>query len=239
MSARFLEIGLHAPDILASLDFYRRLGFTEASVGETWSHPYAAVSDGRIALGLHALDFASPSLTFVQPELLVRLDELEARGVELAFRKVGDDRFNEAGFDDPDQQRVAWLEARTFSPPARPPGQTSLLGWFEEYVLPVRDLDASQAFWEALGFVAVEDDDVPCPRRGLTSDALNIALWQTRQLDGPLLRFSATSLDKVRDTLEARSIGIDRRLPRLFDAGRVMLVVSPEGMPLLVEENAD
>ena len=72
MSARFLEIGLHAPDILASLDFYRRLGFTEASVGETWSHPYAAVSDGRIALGLHALDFASPSLTFVQPELLVR-----------------------------------------------------------------------------------------------------------------------------------------------------------------------
>lgn len=239
MTARFLEISLHAPDVLASLDFYRRLGFTEASVGETWSHPYAAVSDGRLALGLHAFEFASPSLTFVQPELLARLDELEARGVELAFRKVGDDRFNEAGFEDPDGQMIAWLEARTFSPTDRAADEVSALGWFEEYVLPVRDLDVAQAFWEGLGFVAVEESDSPCPRRGLTSDSLNLALWQTRQLDGPLLRFSAAGLDRVRDTLEARGIGADRRLPRLLDPERALVVVSPEGTALLVEEEAD
>ena len=39
MLGRFLEISVHAPDIVGSLEFYERLGFTQASAGETWQHP--------------------------------------------------------------------------------------------------------------------------------------------------------------------------------------------------------
>ena len=53
MLGRFLEFSLATPDIQASLDFYTRLGFSQAEVGEAWSHPYAVVTDGRICLGLH------------------------------------------------------------------------------------------------------------------------------------------------------------------------------------------
>ena len=48
---RFLEYSLATPDIRASLDFYTKLGFSQAEVGEAWPHPYAVVTDGRICLG--------------------------------------------------------------------------------------------------------------------------------------------------------------------------------------------
>jgi len=41
---RFLEIGVRAPDVPESLAFYESLGFVQASVGDTWSHPYAVVT---------------------------------------------------------------------------------------------------------------------------------------------------------------------------------------------------
>ncbi len=51
MLGRFLEFSLATPDIQASLDFYTKLGFSQAEVGEAWLHPYAVVTDGRICLG--------------------------------------------------------------------------------------------------------------------------------------------------------------------------------------------
>ena len=81
MLGRFLEYSLPTPDIQASLDFYTRLGFSQADVGEAWSHPYAVVTDGRIYLGLHQ-EAVAPALTFVKPELLKNLEILEARGLD-------------------------------------------------------------------------------------------------------------------------------------------------------------
>ena len=64
---RFLEVSLAATDVAESLAFYESLGFVQASVGETWPHPYAVVTDGRLSLGLHGLDFDSPLPTWVAP----------------------------------------------------------------------------------------------------------------------------------------------------------------------------
>ena len=66
---RFLEISIGTPVIRESLAFYESLGFVQAAVGETWSHPYAVVTDGQLFIGLHGRDVPSPSLTFVLPEL--------------------------------------------------------------------------------------------------------------------------------------------------------------------------
>ena len=70
---RFLEISLAATDVAESLAFYESLGFVQASVGETWPHSYAVVTDGRLCLGLHGLDFESPLPTWVAPSLRERL----------------------------------------------------------------------------------------------------------------------------------------------------------------------
>ena len=45
MIGRFLELSVQTDDILASVEFYERLGFRQLQVGETWSHPYAVLTD--------------------------------------------------------------------------------------------------------------------------------------------------------------------------------------------------
>jgi predicted lactoylglutathione lyase len=234
MLGRFLEISIHAPDVLDSLGFYERLGFTQASVGETWSHPYGVVTDGRLAIGLHRYEFPSPSLTFVQPDLMRRLESIEALGIDLAFRRVGADVFNEAGFTDPDGQMVALLEARTFSPVQRTTRDPSKLGWFEEIALPVRDLAVSGAFWERLGFVAAEQAEDPYPRTGLTSDSLNIGLWRTAHLERPALVFKDPEMPERIRRLQEAGIEFSGELPRMLDPARNALLVAPEGTLLLL-----
>jgi catechol 2,3-dioxygenase-like lactoylglutathione lyase family enzyme len=234
MLGKFLEVSIHAPDVLESLTFYEKLGFTQAPVGETWSHPYGVVTDGRLVIGLHRYEFPSPALTFVQPDLMRNLEILEATGIELAFRRVGTDVFNEAGFTDPDGQMVALLEARTFSPPQRAGHPVSRLGWFEEVALPVRELEASRAFWERLGFVAAEESEDPCPRAGLTSDSLNLGLWRTGQLDQPALVFAEPDMPERIERLRESGVEFARGLPRMLDPARNALLVAPEGTPLLL-----
>lgn len=234
MLGRFLEVSVHAPEILESLAFYERLGFTQATAGDVWKHPYAVVTDGRVFIGLHAYEFDSPALTFVQPDLMRHVEELEAGGIEMAFRKVGTDVFNEAGFTDPGGQMIAVLEARTFSPPERRAHETSRLGWFEEVALPVADLAGAAAFWERLGFVAAEEAEEPFPRIGLTSDSLNVALVQSGAIPRPALVF--TSEDMLARIAALREAGIEfsRRLPRALDPHRSALLQAPEGTLLLL-----
>jgi hypothetical protein len=86
---RFLEYSIPTPDIRASFDFYVKLGFSEAPAGETWTHPYAVVTDGRISIGLHRLEDAEPTLTFVKPDLLRHLPEFEGLGIEFDVRRLG------------------------------------------------------------------------------------------------------------------------------------------------------
>jgi len=234
MLGRFLEVSVHAPEILESLAFYERLGFTQATVGETWSHPYAVVTDGRLFIGLHAYEFASPALTFVQPDLMRHVEALEGLGVEMAFRKVGADVFNEAGFTDPGGQMIAMLEARTFSPPERRAHETSRLGWFEEVALPVRDLEPVAAFWERMGFIPAEESDEPFPRIALTSDTLNVALLHSGVVSQPAMVFTEEDMPARIAALKDSGIAFSRRLPRSLDPTRNALLEAPEGTLLLL-----
>ena len=232
MLGRFLEVSLQAPAILESWSYYQRLGFTAATVGEIWRHRYAAVTDGRIALGLHDAGVEAPLLSYVLPDLARHLPRLEDRGIGFDSRSLGDSSFNVARFTAPDGQAVRLLEARTFSPPeqARP----SLLGWFEEYAVPVADLAAARDFWEGCGFVTAAEDEVPWPHLALTSDSLNIGLHRTRELPGPTLVFSHEDVTGLRARLGEAGIACDARLPRALDARRHLLLEAPEGTRLLI-----
>lgn len=239
MFGRFLEISLHAPDILVSLAYYERLGFTQAAVGEIWQHPYAVVTDGRLCIGLHRYEFQSPALTFVQPDLERHVAALEEAGHEFAFKRVGADVFNEAGFPDPAGQMIALLEARTFSPPERRSHEMSRLGWFEEIALPVLNLDTSVAFWEGLGFVPAEESEQPFPHIGLTSDSLNVALMRSRGLGRTTLVFRDANMPaRIRQLADA-GIEFSQELPAGLDPARYALLVAPEGTPLLLTTGDD
>lgn len=228
MLGRFLEVSVPAPAILDSWEWYQRLGLTPAPVGEAWPHRYAVVTDGRLALGLHAESLEAPVLTFVRPGLAGHLAALAAHGIAVQRAELGDDRFHEAAFDDPDGHGLRLVEARTWSMPDRTP--PTLLGWFEEVALPVRDLEAARGFWERLGFVAAGGGDAPWPYLALTSDHLNVGLYRTRELAGPALVFVADDLAAVGERLATAGVAPESGGRRADE----LALVAPEGTRLLV-----
>lgn len=234
MIGRFLEISVHAPDVLASLEFYERLGFSQATTGEAWPYPYAVVTDGHLSLGLHERELSrSPLLSFVLPDLFEHLGALEGLGIEILNRRLGSDVFNEASIAAPGGQLIRLLEARTFSPLDRQPGETSRLGWYEEFVLPVPDIKAAERFWERLGFVPAEESEEPFPHIGLTSDSLDVALVAAGALARPALLFTDSKMPARIRGLADKGAEF-ARLPGKLDPSRNALLVAPEGTQLLL-----
>ncbi len=232
MLGKFLELSLPTPDIQASLDFYLKLGFSEALVGETWAHQYAVVTDGRIHLGLHREGVAEPTLTFVRPGLLGALDDLESRGIEFEYRRLGNDAFNELAWRDTDGHLLRLIEARTFSPTKRPSTQTSQCGYFIEIALPSFDLMAGKTYWENLGFVGMDEFDGRLPHVACTSDFIDIGLYESGVLRGAGLRFEADDLAATLSNLAAS--GILPAKDAALKAPQAARLSAPEGTPILI-----
>jgi catechol 2,3-dioxygenase-like lactoylglutathione lyase family enzyme len=233
---RFHEISLRTDNIRESVEFYERLGFTQASTNDTWTHPYGVLTDGRIFLGLHQRRFAAPAVTFVRAGVAEVAAALEARGIELDMRKTGEESFNEIGFRDSDGQNILVLEARTYSPVTRADSETSLCGYFTEFSMPAADFNAAREFWEPLGFVATEEPDAPYAHLPLTSDHLDIAFHRPRTLDRPMLVFRDAGMRERLARIRALGVKEAGELPRGLPPAANALIEGPEGTPLLLLE---
>jgi catechol 2,3-dioxygenase-like lactoylglutathione lyase family enzyme len=236
---RFHEISIETPDIRASVEFYERLGFTQAATTDAWSHPYGVLTDGRVFIGLHQRGLPSPSVTFVRAGIAGQAAEFERRGIDLELLRAGDEVFNEIAFRDPDGQRIAVLEARTYSPVARAARDTSLCGYFTELSLPSGDFDAARAFWEPLGFVATEEALLPYPRLPLTSDGIDIAFHRRSTHDHPLLVFEDPAMRERIARMRELGLPLAAQTPRGLSAHANALLSAPEGTLLLLLESAD
>lgn len=238
LPGRFHELSLATDDIRASVEFYERLGFSQAPTTDTYSHPYGVLTDGRLYLGLHQRHAPSPTLTFVRPGLAAQLDEFARHGIELTLRHTGEEVFNEIGFDGPHGEAVRVIEARTYSPTERGPGEPSLCGDFAEVSLPAADFVVAHAFWELLGFVATPEVEEPYVHLPLTSDLLDLAFHAPRTFEGALLVFRAPDMGSRIERL--RALGVESEpLPRGITRGANALLVSPEGSSLLLLEGEE
>jgi catechol 2,3-dioxygenase-like lactoylglutathione lyase family enzyme len=233
MLGRFLEISVQSSDIPASLAFYESLGFVQASVGDTWSHPYAVITDGRLHLGLHGREFESPALTWVRPDLASHVPQLRALGVEFSVERLGEDALHEVGFVDPSGQMITLLEARTFSPPAIAPTHATRLGYFEEFGLPTADLARATAFWDALGFVAFDPERRPFTKVVAAGRDLNVGLYDV-DLPRPVLTFSDPAMPEHIAALREQGHRFVGRLPRGLDPRENASLEAPEGTWLLL-----
>lgn len=223
MLGSFLELSVRTRDIGASVAFYEALGMEHARVGETWSHRYGVLTDGRLVVGLHEYEFDSPSVTFVRPGIAQAVVALEGAGVTLDFAKTRETQFNEAGFRDPAGQVVTLLEARTFSSAWReaPPGCAA--GHFLEYRYPAPEPEAVVAFWERLGPIADRDGEPP------RVIAAGITLAPTPGLRAPELVFQSPDLASTAQVLDRRGLAANR------GAGGALALTSPEGLALRIE----
>lgn len=234
---RFLEISVCSPDIPASLAFYESLGFAQASTGEAWRHPYAVVTDGRLCIGLHQREMPSPVLTWVLPDVARHAPAFESLGIEFESARFDSEALNEVGFLDPSGQRVAVIEARTFSPPSLPPSHSSALGYFAEFGIPTRDLAAASAFWDRLGFVAFDPVQEPFGKVVAAGRDLNLGLYDI-DLRQPVLTFTDAAMGERIAVLRERGLPFAARLPRGLDTSSNALLRAPEGTELLLMQES-
>jgi len=231
---RFLEFSLATPDIQASLDFYARLGFSQAEVGEAWTHPYAVVTDGRICLGLHQHALPAPAMTFVKPGLLKHVDFLEKRGIEFEFRRLGNDVFNEVAWFDPCGALIRLIEARTFSPSKRPSLATSRCGYFVEIALPAPDAAEAKAYWERFGFVGIDEMEHRLPHVSCTSDFIDLGLYDPSHLRRSTLIFDVDDVGGALARIAEVGIAPAGEIPSPLRKGPAAALMAPEGTPILL-----
>ncbi len=234
MLGRFLELSVDTPDIGASLEFYAAIGFSQATVGEAWRHPYAVVTDGRICLGLHQRSYGAPSLTFVKPDLLRHLGYFERLEIEFEFRHLGGDVFNELGWRDPSGNLLRLVEARTFSPAEQLAARRSLCGYFVQFALAARDVEAARIYWERLGFVGMAETEAKLAHVSCTSDTVDVGLYPSAKIDKPALLFECEDLDAAVARLAA--VGIEARsdLPATLRGLPAAVLEAPEGTLLVI-----
>lgn len=224
MIGRYLELSVTTDRILESVQFWESLGLAQAVTGEMWRHRYGVVSDGRMNLGLHELPADVMKITFTRADLEAATHELAEFGILPPRAELEDDSFHQLEFDDPDGHRVRLVEARTFSPI---PESDSRLGRFESLVLPCRDTTRGVAFWEPLGFVALEETGGERPEVLLCSDLINLRLRRDPAMRAPALRYTAEDMDE-----RVRALLIAQHPVQLADddaGGITAELISPEG----------
>jgi catechol 2,3-dioxygenase-like lactoylglutathione lyase family enzyme len=234
MLGRFLEIGIATTDIRASVEFYERLGFTQAQTGDTWPHPYGVLTDGRVCIGLHQGRLDSPALTFVHPGVANYLSALQRLDIEPYTTNISGEVFNEVGFRDPAGQPVRLLEARTFSPSDRSPLEPSRCGAFRALSMPAADFEPARSFWEALGFVAGEPATRPYPHLPLSSGDFALAMHRPHFAAEPLLVFHDPAMpERIARLRELAPYPLEPP-PRGLDVRGNALLRAPEGTALLL-----
>jgi catechol 2,3-dioxygenase-like lactoylglutathione lyase family enzyme len=236
---KFHEISVETADISESFAFYERLGFSQAGTTDTWPHPYGVMTDGRLFVGLHQFKFPSPVITYVHAGVAQHAHVIEKQGVELAWKRVGDESFNEFGFLDPSGQPVRVQEAPTHFSSNAEHGETSLCGDFAEYSIAGADFAAMRQFWEPLGFVALSESEEPYVRMSMTSDHLDLGVHRPRTLDQAMLVFASPDMGERIERLKGLGIEPAEDLPRGLDPRQSALLRAPEGTALLLTTSID
>ena len=53
LAGSFHEFSVAVHDVRSAVDFYERLGFSQATTTDTFAHPYGVLTDARLFIGLH------------------------------------------------------------------------------------------------------------------------------------------------------------------------------------------
>ena len=233
MLGQFLEISVAARPLAAAFEFYRALGLRSIPVGDVLADPYAAFFDGAVAIGVHERDGSSPVLTFVRPRLRDYVRPIQRLGIEIEHAHLADDEFNWIAFNDPSGQAIALLEARTFPPGEWDPKNVSACGEFLEFSVPAGSLEASRAFWTALGLKEIAAGDAPQPWVRLAGHGVVLALHASAFRPGPTFR--SAHVHARLEYLRAKGLNARAGGP-LADQHRSVTVLAPDGMPIYLLE---
>jgi catechol 2,3-dioxygenase-like lactoylglutathione lyase family enzyme len=230
---------INTPDLNSSVEFYKKLGFTELFRGD-FPFPLVELTDGQIQIMLRHTPEKYIALTYYPRDIDAVAKELTGMGIEPYEQAISEsDYLKFFRFKTPDDfvvSMVMFVESFT-----QPPGPTMLTmpqedymkpekytnqtaGMLGEIAYPVKDLDVSIAFWEKLGFKVLSKYGSPRPW-AILSDGLNVVgLHQADDFDSPTLTYFASDMkDRIEKLKAAGLTGYTEKSP-----GNIVLN-TPEG----------
>ncbi len=212
-------------DLEKSVAYYKVLGFSEV-FRSTFPFPLVMMSDSAIQIMLRQGETPYLALTYYVKEMDALVKELESAGIVFAEKPKAADPIKRHLIQTPDGgtiSLVAFTEGFT-----QPPGPTMLTlsqedyfnpekyannvcGLYGEFAHPVKDLNASIAFWEKLGFVVLSKTEGANPW-SILSDGLSIVgLHQTNDFSVPTITFFSVNMkDRIKKLEEAGITDITR-----------------------------
>jgi len=202
---RFLEFSVRAPDIIASLSYYKLIGFKEREIGDVFAHKYAVVGDGILNIGLHDRVFDSPAISFVHHDLAKRARKMTDHGFEFSFMRLGEEVFNELGLTDRDGHMVTMLEARTFTGSDEFDDDSKLGTWFE-LTLPVREAVRSARFWASVAPNLLRMREEPTTHMRFEVGGIPLGLSESIALQAPSLCFRCPDKDRLFAAIEQHDL---------------------------------
>jgi predicted lactoylglutathione lyase len=176
------QISIGVPDLTATLPFYETIGFKKIAQ-DTQPYPWAQLTDGVIVVLLNQDGLRYSGLLYFAADMAGRVAELERLGIAFAQKTEQGGQLFRAIFLDPDGFGVGLVNADP-SRHYRPDGKSfSKCGKFGEFSLRVKDLPASMAFWQQLGFKALGGDREPYPWQIISDGLISIGLHQSNDAE--------------------------------------------------------
>jgi catechol 2,3-dioxygenase-like lactoylglutathione lyase family enzyme len=220
-----VEIAISVKDALKSREFYRKLGFAELLGAQKGT----VLADGQIRLSLHQVNFPTPVLIYFSPDIAERVSALKEQDINFSNIEKKEGKIFEAGFADPNGQEI--LLVRLEKDELIRPKTEARSGFFGEISIPTRDLKATRAFWERLGFevFAADESDRGHPWVIVRDGLMDIGIHQTAHFSQPTITYFAN--DMVERIEALKNEGVEFFSEQKDGKGRTVYAVtrSPDG----------
>jgi catechol 2,3-dioxygenase-like lactoylglutathione lyase family enzyme len=208
------------PDLDQSLNYYQRLGFSEVMRFD-FPFPWIQVSDGALLIMLRKGNDPYLAATYYVKDIEKSAKIVEDAGIPFTEKPKAGDMLKRYIFQSPDALTVSLVQIQEGF--KQPPGPTMLTmnqqdyfnpekyvnkkaGMFGELAHPVKDLDASIAFWQKLGFTVLHNNQMPY-KWAILSDGLHIlGLHQTDNFSYPAMTWFAADMKEKIEQLKSEGL---------------------------------
>ena len=200
---------ISTPDLERSLAFYKNLGFSEVMRAD-WPFPWIQISDGVILIMLRKGDDPYFALTWYLASSEQAARELEEKGIAFTQKPAKGDALKRyllkspdglnislvttpPGFMSPTGKSMLQMDAADYYRPWTYPNK--VCGLFGELAHPVKNLQASIAFWKLLGLEVKSEFASPYPWAIMTDGKTVVGLHQSNHFDYPAITYFAADMD--------------------------------------------
>jgi hypothetical protein len=207
-------------DLDSSVALYGKLGFPKVN-SNTFPFPWAQVSDGSVLIMMRKDTSHYMGLTYYAMNVEDKVVQLEKDGIVFAQKpKEGDpikryyiktpDGFNIVmannlgGFSQPTGMTLLNMPPADYQSADKFPNK--ICGAFGEFCQPVKDLNASIAYWKKLGFEVKGNMQQPYPHAILSDGLMIIGLHQTDHFTYPAISYFGLNTEKRVGELKGKGV---------------------------------